>query len=208
MRRTKEEAAQTRSDIVEAALACFDRHGIARATLDQIAAAAGVTKGAIYWHFDGKREILRAIRESVSLPLLDRADVTLLHGGERPALDRIERFLCDTLDLLASDRRTRTAMSVMQFKCEYVDDLADELEDGVRNSGRLGKAFEGAYADARKAGDLAPGCTAREAALETLVFLSGLLRLWLLDKGALGVRKNGAALIRGHLRSRRADLRR
>lgn len=204
MRRTKQEAARTRSAIVDAALACFDRHGIAQTTLDQIAAAAGVTKGAIYWHFSGKREILHTIREGVSLPLLDRADVALLHGGERPALDRIERFLADTLELLGGDRRTRTAMSVMQFKCEYVDDLAAELDDGVRNSSRLARAFETAYAEARKAGALAPGCAPKAAALDTLVFLTGLLRLWLLDKGALGVRRQGAALIRAHVRSRRA----
>jgi TetR/AcrR family acrAB operon transcriptional repressor len=204
MRRTKEEAARTRSAIVDAALECFDRHGIAHATLDVIAAAAGVTKGAIYWHFEGKGEILHAIREGVSLPLLDRADVALLHGGERPALERIERFLGDTLELLEADPRTRTAMSVMQFKCEYVDDLAGELEDGVRNSARLGKAFEGAYAEARKSGELAPGWTPKLAALETLVFLSGLLRLWLLDKGSLGVRKGSQAMIRAHVQSRRA----
>ena len=58
MRRTKEEAARTRRDIVEAALACFDSHGIAGTTLEQIAAEAKVTKGAVYWHFTGKAEIL------------------------------------------------------------------------------------------------------------------------------------------------------
>src|SRR5262245_49655740 len=51
MRRTKEEAALTRAAIVEAGLACFDRHGINGTTLDDIAAEAGVTKGAIYHHF-------------------------------------------------------------------------------------------------------------------------------------------------------------
>ena len=43
MRRTKEEAARTRAAIVEAALACFDRHGIAGTTMDNIAATARVT---------------------------------------------------------------------------------------------------------------------------------------------------------------------
>src|SRR5689334_18537151 len=72
MRRTKEEAAKTRDAIVEAALACFDARGIAHATLDEIAAKAGVTKGAVYHHFGGKPEILHEIRMRVSLPLLDK----------------------------------------------------------------------------------------------------------------------------------------
>ncbi len=82
MRRTKEEAARTRQAIVSAALACFDRYGIARSTLERIAACAGVSKGAIYHHFAGKREVLREIREQVSLPFLDEADTTLLRRGE------------------------------------------------------------------------------------------------------------------------------
>ena len=51
MRRTKQEAEQTRRRIMSAALRTFDRHGIARTTMEHIADAAGVTRGAIYWHF-------------------------------------------------------------------------------------------------------------------------------------------------------------
>src|SRR5437764_15029498 len=119
MRRTKEEAARTRSAIVEAALMCFDRHGIAKTTLEQIASEASVTKGAVYWHFRGKREILHAIREEVSLPLLDRADCALLHRGESPPLERVARFLEGMLETVENDPRTRRALTVMQFKCEY-----------------------------------------------------------------------------------------
>ena len=69
MRRTKEEAARTREAIVEAALGCFDRRGIAHTTLDEIAAAAGVTQGAVYHHFSGKAEILRTIRDCVTVSI-------------------------------------------------------------------------------------------------------------------------------------------
>src|SRR5258705_8189039 len=118
MRRTKEDAAPPRAAIVDPALSCFDRHGIAGSTLDQIAAAAGVTKGAIYHHFTGKREILHEIREQVSLPLLDAADTVLLHAGTTPALERVERFLLGVLGTLENDHRKRRALAVMQFKCE------------------------------------------------------------------------------------------
>jgi TetR/AcrR family transcriptional regulator, acrAB operon repressor len=78
MRRTKEDAARTRAAIVDGALACFDRYGITSSTMEQIACEAGVTRGAVYHHFGGKGEILRAIREHVSLPLLDEANTELL----------------------------------------------------------------------------------------------------------------------------------
>jgi TetR/AcrR family acrAB operon transcriptional repressor len=204
MRRTKEDAARTRAVIVDAALGCFDRHGIANSTLDQIAAAAGVTKGAIYHHFKGKREILHEIREQVSLPLLDEADTDLLHAGERPALERVERFLTGVLDTLERDRRTRQALTVMQFKCEYVDTLAEELAGMVRNNERLLRAFESAYGEARKAGQLSKALPPAIAALETLMFLSGLVRLWLVHGARHPLRKNARAVIEAHVQSRRA----
>ncbi|HEX4780303.1 MAG TPA: TetR family transcriptional regulator [Usitatibacter sp.] len=204
MRRTKEEAARTRDAIVEAALACFDRHGIANTTLEQIATEASVTKGAVYWHFSGKHEILHAIREEVSLPLLDRADCTLLARGERAPLDRVARFLEGMLESVESDPRTRRALTVMQFKCEYADELVQGLDDMHRNNDRLAKALEATYEEARKAGTLNRALTPRIAALDTTAFLAGLVRLSLLDRTRNGMRKNTPALIRAHVASRRA----
>lgn len=203
MRRTKEEAARTRGAIVEAGLACFDRHGIAGSTLDQIAAEAGVTKGAIYWHFKGKREIFEAIRDDIAGPLLDLADTTLLHGGAGGALERIQSYLLEMLKTLERDRRRTCALGIMQYKCEYVNGLEVELVAARRNTGRIGKAFEAAYEEARRAGDLGKSVVPRIAAAETLMFFSGLVRMWLLDRGSLGVRKHAREAIRAHVESKR-----
>lgn len=204
MRRTKEEAANTRAAIIEAALRCFDRHGIASSTLDQIACEAGVTKGAVYHHFEGKRDILGAIRDEISLPLLDEADTALLRASELPALDRIERFLLDCVESLERDARKRRALSVMLFKCEYVGDLHMQLADWRRNNDRLAKAFESAYRQARESGEIAECVAPRAAAVETMMFFSGLVRLWLLDDREDGLRKQAKAAIRTHLRCRAA----
>ena len=207
MRRTKEDAARTRAAIMEAALCCFDRHGISGSTLDQIAGEANVTKGAVYHHFGGKRQILHELREAVSLPMLDEADTALLHARGLPALDRVENFLLGILDALENDRRKRRTMAVMQFKCEYVDDLSEELAGLVKNHRRLAAAFEGAYGEARKAGALARHLTPGIAALETVMFLSGLVRLWLLHAGHHPLGKDARAVIGAHVQSRREPAR-
>jgi TetR/AcrR family transcriptional regulator, acrAB operon repressor len=203
MRRTKQEAARTRAAIVEAGLACFDRHGIAGTTLEEIAAEAGVTKGAIYHHFAGKREILHELREQVALPLLDEADTALLHHADCPALERIERFLLGVLENLRGNERQQRALSVMLFKCEYVDDLSDELAGNLRNNLRLTKAFAAAYTAAKKQGQLAPGLDPRVAAIETAMFLSGLLRLWLLHAPGSTLRRSARAAVVSHVAGRR-----
>ena len=204
MRRTKEEAALTREAILEGALACFDRYGITSATLEQIACAAGVTRGAVYHHFAGKHEILRAIRERVSLPLLDRADTALLSQPDSTALERIERFLLSILDALERDRRKRKALTVMQLRCEYVGELAGELAAGVRNLERLSKALEGAYREAQAAGELVPGITPQIAALETVMFMNGLVRLWIVHASGDPIRRHARAAVAAHVRLHRA----
>jgi AcrR family transcriptional regulator len=46
--------------LAESAFRLFCRHGIARVTMDDIAADAGVTKGSLYWHFRSKAEVIDA----------------------------------------------------------------------------------------------------------------------------------------------------
>jgi TetR/AcrR family acrAB operon transcriptional repressor len=204
LRRTKADAARTRTSIMDAALECFDRHGLASSTLDQIAAEAKVTKGAIYYHFAGKAEIFHELREQVSLPLLDEADTELLQSRDMPALERVEKLLLGILDSLENNRRKRQALTVMQFKCEYVDDIAAELAGAARNHKRLLTAFEGAYREARKAGQLGKGLSPEVAACETLMFMSGMVRMWLLHGNRNDVRKNARSAVQAHVRSKQA----
>ncbi len=55
-----EHAMQTRGRIVESARRLFNRHGFEQVTIDQIMAAAGLTRGAFYHHFQSKNELYAA----------------------------------------------------------------------------------------------------------------------------------------------------
>ena len=65
----RERAARTRLAILEAAAEVFDRRGYDAATISEILQVAGVTKGALYFHFDSK--------EAVALGVLDQQDQRL-----------------------------------------------------------------------------------------------------------------------------------
>jgi TetR/AcrR family acrAB operon transcriptional repressor len=205
MRRTKEEAERTRRRIMNAALRTFSRRGISSTTLEQVARAARVTRGAIYWHFADKQALLRAIRDEVSLPLVDRSDFTLLDTRAAEPLARVERFLRDLLRAVEGDEHTRTVFALKSFRCEYVGPLASELEVYVSNNQRLCNALTRTYREAQRSGALLNGLSPRLAAIDTLVFLAGLLRMWLLDEdGKLGMRRSAAALIEAHVNGRKA----
>jgi TetR/AcrR family transcriptional regulator, acrAB operon repressor len=205
MRRTKEEAEQTRRRIMSAALPVFDERGIAHTTMEHIAEAAGVTRGAIYWHFADKQALLRAIRQDVSLPLVDRADFTLLSDRQSEPLKRIERFLLDIITAVDQDARTRIACSVMSFKCEYVGELEGELDDYVRQIERTRKNLTQVYVEARERKQLRAGLKPEIAALETIAFLTGVIRLVLLDRHGTNVSRKVRALVAAHIDLRRAS---
>ncbi len=60
-RRTKEDAARTRRRILKAALDVFSKKGYDKTTFENIAERIGLTKGAVYWHFGSKPELLRQL---------------------------------------------------------------------------------------------------------------------------------------------------
>lgn len=91
----------TRSELIEAGRALFATRGYDAVGTEEIVAAAGVTRGALYHHFDGKRGLFAAIFESVERELTERFPYEAL-TGEDPfgeLVSGIETFLDLSLDL-------------------------------------------------------------------------------------------------------------
>ena len=133
VRKTKENAELTRQCLIEAARQVFLERGRRRTTMEHVAAQAGVTRGAIYWHFNNKIDLFQAMREQVFLPLIDRMDDTLLVEGSGDPLNRIESFLCDTIQILTDSIETRQIYEIMMIKCEYVNEFATVLQQILSN---------------------------------------------------------------------------
>jgi len=60
-RKTKLEALETRERLLDAGEVVFRQRGVTRTSLAEIAAAAGVTRGAVYWHFKDKAALFHAM---------------------------------------------------------------------------------------------------------------------------------------------------
>src|SRR6266853_470417 len=199
LRRTKQQSERTRQDILGAARKVFARQGVTRTTLEEIAAAAGVTRGAIYWHFADKTELFFAMREQVAVPMIDQIDLALLHADGSDPLAGVERFLRGILEALESDASVRQTFQIMGFKCEYVGELERELGLQRLRCSELVSKLTQTYGRARRAGQLRAGLRPSMAALETCSFLIGLTRLWLLDARRSLVRRVARRLISAHV---------
>jgi TetR/AcrR family transcriptional regulator, acrAB operon repressor len=123
VRRTREEAAATREALLDAAEREFRSKGVAHTTLADVADAAGVTRGAIYWHFRDKAELFEAMCERAAMPM----EAMLGCAGGRSCADplgTLRDMAVMGLTRLARDARTQAVFDVMFHKCEFTADLA------------------------------------------------------------------------------------
>src|ERR1700679_2347561 len=94
-------AVDTRSRILDAALAVFSEHGFEGSTLQQVADLLGVTKAALYYHFRSKDDILVAL---VTPAMADLDALLDSHAGTRDTPARRRQFLAGYLDYLLRHR--------------------------------------------------------------------------------------------------------
>ena len=100
-RRTREEAEQTRQALLGMALQQYALHGIHNVSLKTIAAEAGVTHGALYWHFKNREDLILALCASVSLPF-EQYYLEQLQAIDQNALKALKSFLLEAACHIAS----------------------------------------------------------------------------------------------------------
>ena len=88
MRKTKEEMLITREKIIQAGFDCFFHNSFEATSLTAVAQAAGVTRGAIYWHFEDKKALYRAVVDYT----LERGDITEYARILSPDLNYTDRL--------------------------------------------------------------------------------------------------------------------
>jgi AcrR family transcriptional regulator len=72
-RAARSQGREAREELLTAALRVFAGRGYSEAGVDEVAAEAGYSKGALYWHFSGKEQLLTAlIDERIDAPMHDR----------------------------------------------------------------------------------------------------------------------------------------
>ncbi|MFA9441736.1 TetR family transcriptional regulator [Uliginosibacterium sp. sgz301328] len=206
VRKTKVETEKTRQDIIAAARDMFAEHGVTRTTLEQIAHAAGVTRGAVYWHFANKLDLMVALRDDVLMPLIEELQDTLQVEDGRDPLTAIESFLLMHIDRLEADPVMRQTFEVLMNKCEYVGEFGVLLQCAFERTHDKHQRLEHAYARAIEHGSMRGGVDPVAAALDTHAFMYGIVRLWIGKSAAEdnSFRPLCRQMVRDHIQLRRA----
>jgi TetR/AcrR family transcriptional regulator, acrAB operon repressor len=194
-RRTKEEAQETRTHILDAAEVVFYNKGVANASLEEIAAEADVTRGAIYWHFKDKAELFDAMMQRVALPVEDILERAAGGDGKIEPLEVLRRATVDVLLRTARDSRVQRVFDIAYHKCEYVGDAAGVRDRHIASQAECLKTIEAAMRACVDSGALPRNVNPREAAIGALSLVSGLIANWVLAPKSFSLERHAESLV-------------
>jgi TetR/AcrR family acrAB operon transcriptional repressor len=192
VRKTAVEAAETRQAILRAALAEFSQRGYSATTLDGVARAASVTRGAVYWHFASKaalyEELLRAFGGQAGAIM----GAAAAEGGD--FITVCQRILTRLLTRLEEDKELRAVMELSLFKTERTAELAGVVANQRASMNELVAQLAGIMQAGIAQGALRADLDPWEAARGFLAYQQGVFRLWLTDPDAFSLRVRASAL--------------
>ncbi|QJR11943.1 HTH-type transcriptional regulator AcrR [Usitatibacter rugosus] len=194
VRRTKEEAQATRETIIDAAEKVFHEKGVAHASLEEIAHAAGCTRGAIYWHFKDKADLFDAMMDRVVLPveaMLDRAT----QAGATDPLAILRLATIEVLQRTARDAHLQRVFDIAYHKCEYVGDAAGVRERHIASQQECLGSIEAGFHACIEQGYLPKSVSAKEAAIGAMSLVSGLIANWVLDPKSFSLSRHAESLV-------------
>lgn len=195
VRRTKEEAQQTRHALLDAAERVFERRGVAGTSLQEVAEAAGVTRGAVYWHFRDKADLFNAMMERAVLPFEPHWLEPAADDAADP-LRRLQELMFDILTQISQDERLQRVMDISTHKVEYVGEHDAIRERHLRVSAQAQQRIEQLLRQATAASQLSRGVSPKVAACALHALLDGLINNWTLDREAFDLKRTGRSAVR------------
>lgn len=179
-RKTKEEALATRNLILDTAECVFQRRGVAATSLQEIAQAARLTRGAIYWHFQNKADLVEAMMQRVVLPFEQALNIGVMQETADPLA-----CLCQGVDnLLAQlvrDPQVRRVFEIATLKIEYAGDLQVLRERRVASREACMADVQRLLTLAMAKGQIDPQLPPAGVARGLCAMVDGLMVNWLLD---------------------------
>ncbi|MEW6118781.1 MAG: TetR family transcriptional regulator [Pseudomonadota bacterium] len=179
VKKTREDALATRDALLTAALQVFRERGVAHTRLADVAARAGVTRGAIYWHFRDKAELFAAVCERGTLPveaLLAEASRTV----QRDPLATVKQLALMALKQLAGHADTQAMFDVIFHKCEFTDELAPVVARNDADRAACLSQVQALFDQAVAAGQLPTETDTFLATHGLHAYMVGLMHEWVL----------------------------
>ncbi len=193
VRKTKEEAQETYVALLDAAEQVFSDKGVTRTTLNDVATAAGMTRGAIYWHFKDKTALFQAMCDRAFLPM-DALLQEIAGAPDKDPLLALRQMTIHFLSQVASDERQKRVFNIIFHRCEKTPEMAFFALEQEKRAECLSQ-MEAILLDAVAQAKLAAATDTRIAMQAIHAFLIGLIHEWLIEPTAYDLEKHAESMI-------------
>lgn len=177
-RKTKQQALETRNQIIDAAIERFSEHGVSKTSLADIATAAGVTRGAIYWHFKNKTDLLNEIWAQ-SESGLDDLEVEYQLKYPFDPLSVMRSMISYVFEATVRDTRRRSLMEIIFHKCEFVGEMTTLQLMQQTLYLECYEKIEDVLRQCIEAGQLPADLDTRRTAVVIRGYITGIMENWL-----------------------------
>ncbi len=193
-RKTKLQALETRQQILNAAIWEFSARGVASTSLTDIANAAGVSRGAIYWHFKNKVELFNGVWEQCESQIYD-LEIEYQTKFPNNPLRILREILIYILRATVTDHRRKALMEIIFHKCEFVGEMTS-VHDArkalyMEGYGKVERLLQRCIEAEQLPRDLHP----RQAAIILRAYLTGLMENWLFVPESFDLESKAAQFI-------------
>lgn len=201
MRRTKEEAEETKQAILVAARTLFIKEGFSGTTLDDVAHLAGFTRGAVHWHFHNKLGILLAIREIEHSPVQQLIEDLSTDNS----LDPLDSMLAVTTQFILDMNRDPDKKKLFQVIVQAMHN--EKLDPDFVRKKQLDVQLRSLVQDililAEKRAPLAGPWQPKTAALAFHCAINGVINDWLYDAASFDLIDDALVMITTFINSLR-----
>lgn len=176
-RKTKEDMEKTRQLILQSALDLFCKNGYSKTTFDSIAKHINLTKGAVYWHFKNKPDILLALMQKIIVEHMHKS------YREPQTLAGIIEGFYDAAQSIQADEAQRKFMFFMHFQLEWSEEIFTTISSQVKELCEVPlKKLCHTFDELKKAGEVDENIDSLTAAEVVSCVWCGLLQKFVLNE--------------------------
>jgi TetR/AcrR family transcriptional regulator, acrAB operon repressor len=193
-RKTKQQALETRQHILDVALRLFSQQGVSSTSLAEIAKAAGVTRGAIYWHFKNKSDLFSEIWQ-ISESSIGSLELEYRAKFPGDPLSVLREILVYILEATVVEERRRLMMEIIFHKCEFVGEMACVQQTQRDLCLESYERIEQTLKECIQAQQLPADLMTRRATILMRGYISGIVENWLFSPNSFDLKNEARAYV-------------
>jgi TetR/AcrR family acrAB operon transcriptional repressor len=193
MRRAKEDTEKTRQELLRVAVKVFNDNGYARTRLEDVAAAAGVSRGAIYYHFGSKAEIFKTVvmeNKDQMFTIINE----IINDQSISKIQAIRSTFTEYLHRIEDDEYFRDVETLL-YKTELAGDLKDVTATFSTIMRDIFTLIKRVVSGAVKEGSLKKDLDLDSFTFAIMSYHYGLMSLWITNRDLFSIKEKSQEFI-------------